>query len=318
MLVAAFSEANSLDTQPCAPLSSTPTPDQFYWPDKPTEHSRLSRFGMTCEPLMAIRGEELLTWYLAGFPARTSALPGKAPESPEREADYGATWRGSLAKYDHDSRSWKTAQLCLLGESESSSVIWPRSGMTRGGLCWELPTLERPTYETGSGYSPRYPTPNIEGYRSDGELKLLAAAVTDRTEYEMMASRACRSKKERFFPTPTTQDNAQIQGQYKTNGTTLAGFVRMFPTATATATASKGSSPASLVRKSGKSREYDRLDHFVLADSLRTGVSGHLNAEWQEWLMGWPIGATALKPLETAKYREFERQHGECLEAPEC
>lgn len=143
--------------------------------------------------------------------------------------------------------------------------------------------LERPTFETDSGFSPRYPTPNIEGHRSDGELKLLAAAVTDRAEYEMMASRACRSKKERFFPT-------------------------------ATATAAKGSSPASLVRSSGKSREYDRLDHFMMAGSLRTGVRGHLNPDWQEWLMGWPIGATALKPLETDKFREFVQQHGEFSE----
>lgn len=35
------------------------------------------------------------------------------------------------------------------------------------------------------------------------------------------------------FPTPTTQANAQVKGQYsKTTGTTLAGYVNMFPTPT--------------------------------------------------------------------------------------
>ena len=35
------------------------------------------------------------------------------------------------------------------------------------------------------------------------------------------------------FPTPTTQANAQVKGQYsKTTGTTLAGYVKMFPTPT--------------------------------------------------------------------------------------
>jgi hypothetical protein len=31
-----------------------------------------------------------------------------------------------------------------------------------------------------------------------------------------------------------------------------------------------------------------------------------------EWLMWWPIGHTDLKPLETAKYREWQQQHSIC------
>lgn len=67
------SEGNSLDGKPSAPLNITPTPDQYYWPDKTTEHSRLSRFGMTCAPLTASHGADLLMWYLAGFLAKTLA-----------------------------------------------------------------------------------------------------------------------------------------------------------------------------------------------------------------------------------------------------
>lgn len=37
---------------------------------------------------------------------------------------------------------------------------------------------------------------------------------------------------------------------------------------------------------------------------------GRLNPEWVEWLMGWPIGHTALKPLETDRYQEWLRWHG--------
>lgn len=36
---------------------------------------------------------------------------------------------------------------------------------------------------------------------------------------------------------------------------------------------------------------------------------GTLNPEWDEWLMGWPIGWTELKPLETGRFREWLRQH---------
>lgn len=46
-LVEEFSAQYFSDTGLSALLNTTPTPDQSYWPDKTTEHSRLSRFGMT-------------------------------------------------------------------------------------------------------------------------------------------------------------------------------------------------------------------------------------------------------------------------------
>jgi hypothetical protein len=36
---------------------------------------------------------------------------------------------------------------------------------------------------------------------------------------------------------------------------------------------------------------------------------GQLNPEWVEWLMGWPIGHTALEPLEMVRYQEWLQQH---------
>lgn len=38
-------------------------------------------------------------------------------------------------------------------------------------------------------------------------------------------------------------------------------------------------------------------------------LGGLLNPEWTEWLMGWPIGHTALEPLEMDKYQEWRQQH---------
>jgi hypothetical protein len=37
---------------------------------------------------------------------------------------------------------------------------------------------------------------------------------------------------------------------------------------------------------------------------------GRLNPTWVEWLMGWPLGATDLKPLEMDKYQQWLEQHG--------
>jgi len=36
---------------------------------------------------------------------------------------------------------------------------------------------------------------------------------------------------------------------------------------------------------------------------------GRLNPEWIEWLMGWPINWTELKPLAMARFHEWQRQH---------
>jgi hypothetical protein len=40
-----------------------------------------------------------------------------------------------------------------------------------------------------------------------------------------------------------------------------------------------------------------------------------LNPCWVEQLMGWPTGSTDLKPLETAKFQEWQQQHSLNLQA---
>jgi hypothetical protein len=52
-----------------------------------------------------------------------------------------------------------------------------------------------------------------------------------------------------------------------------------------------------------------------LATALKNGEpenlnNGPLNPEWCEWFMGWPIGWTELRPLETDKFRNALRKHG--------
>lgn len=41
---------------------------------------------------------------------------------------------------------------------------------------------------------------------------------------------------------------------------------------------------------------------------------GGLRLALREWIMGWPIGWTALEPLETDKLRQWFRSFGDCLE----
>jgi hypothetical protein len=46
--------------------------------------------------------------------------------------------------------------------------------------------------------------------------------------------------------------------------------------------------------------------------TLATHAGGKLNPMWVEWLMGWPLGWTDLKPLEMDKYQAWQQQHGDC------
>lgn len=44
---------------------------------------------------------------------------------------------------------------------------------------------------------------------------------------------------------------------------------------------------------------------------LNALVGGPLNPEWCEWLMGFPIGWTALSPLEMHRLQQWQRLHSE-------
>lgn len=277
-LVVEYSGVRFSDIVSSAQSSETPTPQAFWCGDKTTEHSRLSRFGMTCVPLTENHGAALLTWFQEGFLARTSVLPETAQDLTASALDSGEKWRGSLAKYDPVSHSLKTAQLSFLEDLTGCLLTLPRSGWMRDGECFPLPMLAQGTSGKEFGF---WPTPNVIGFRSDGELAILARNLTDRSEFVAMSDRACKSKRERFFPT-------------------------------ATATAYKGWSA-----NHNRANTDDRIDYTIEREAHYSGLTGRLNPDWLEWLMGWPIGHTALKPLEMGKFQEWRRQHGDCLEANE-
>ncbi len=136
-LVEAYSEDTSLAGEPSALLNVMPTQRQFWRNDKMMDVLSRSPFGLMWKPLTDDRGKELLTLFRAAFPVKTSQPPARAQGSPEHDLGYGERWQELSAKYDLDSRSWKT-HLCLWVEDLPwSSVILPRWGMMRDGVCWE-------------------------------------------------------------------------------------------------------------------------------------------------------------------------------------
>ena len=112
------------------------------------------------------------------------------------------------------------------------------------------------------------------------------------------------------IPTPTVCGNYNRPSPGAKSGMGLATFVRKYPTATATA--SKGWS-----KNHNRANSNDRLDYVVEREAYESGQPGRLNPDWEEWLMGFPIGWTALKPLAMDRFREWQQQHSPCLQATE-
>lgn len=46
-----------------------------------------------------------------------------------------------------------------------------------------------------------------------------------------------------------------------------------------------------------------------LPGAVGSGIGGQLNPNWVEWLMGWPVGWTDLKPLETDRFQQWLEVH---------
>lgn len=153
---AASSEGSCSDGGPCAPSRSNRTPLAYCAPGRTTAFSRRSLSGTTFGRLTESLGAGLLTWYLAGFPARKSALLARVRGSVVNGQGSGWNLPASFVKYDPTTCGWRTRQLSLFGGLEKFSETWPRWGSMRGGECSPLPTLEHDTSESGFGY---WPTP---------------------------------------------------------------------------------------------------------------------------------------------------------------
>jgi hypothetical protein len=150
-LVAEYLAENSLDGEQSAPSNGNPIPLAFLPPDKMTAFSRLSRSGMTFAPLTDDLGEDVLTWFLAGFPARTSVAPEKAQESTENDLECGWKWPESFAKWHPATSSWKTRQCSLLEGLDEFSETWPKWGSMQDGECFPLGRLGLTTYASVCG-----------------------------------------------------------------------------------------------------------------------------------------------------------------------
>ena len=282
-LVAESLGENCLDGKPSVQSKSTATAPVYYVGDKTKEFSRLSRFGMTLQPLTADRGEALLTSFREAFLAKTFQQPEEAQESTENVRDSGVRWRELSVKYDQDLSSWRTHQ-CLFQEVlEESSLTLPRWGLMRNGELSERTTPKHLTNEIESGC---WPTPSANNYEQTDLDKLLERRERIKSQgingngFGLTLANAVLIEERKTWATPRTSD-------FKSCGPV-----------------------------GSKSHHYMTEKQYLCAQVKEEDQpTGHLNPDWTEWLMGWPIGWTDSKQLETDKFQQWWDSHGERLDS---
>jgi len=313
---------NCLDGKPSVQSKSTATAPVYYVGDKTKEFSRLSRFGMTLQHLTADRGEALLTSFQEAFLAKTFQQPEEAQASPENVQDSGVRWRELSVKYDQDLSSWRTHQ-CLFQEVlEESSLTLPRWGLMRNGELSERTTPEHLTSETESGY---WPTPQVGMIR--GENYTLETSFKHWQEgRQVHLSQVVRDQ--RMWPTPSANNYEQTdldkllerRERIKSQGINGNGFGLTLANAVLIEERKTWATPRKSDFKScgpvgSKSHHHMTEKQYLCAQVKEEDQpTGHLNPDWTEWLMGWPIGWTDSKQLETDKFQQWWNSHGERLE----
>jgi hypothetical protein len=181
--------------------------------------------------------------------------------------------------------------------------------MTADGQCWELPTLEHRTSGTGSGCVPNgetfWRTPTAHEWKNTGHATQIHLSDQVRPSQVKNPKKAAA-----MWPTPVATDHLWNNSERleswqaradkkKAQGVNLQFALRhavqKWPTPTARDWKSGKASDATMERNSRP---------------LSEQIGGSLNPTWVEWLMGWPLGWTDLKPSETDKSHCAQPQRG--------
>ena len=172
--------------------------------------------------------------------ARTSPLPARAPASRASGPGYGVISPDLLARFDLDTRSWRTSQLSFLETTADGlaefSETWPRSGIARSGIAYRLPVLEPLTGGIGSGL---LPTPSAQESQPAPEMIEEMRAAQDQTHERLyLPGRKWHSQRTlsrivhtwEEFPTPTAHDHkGRGAGSYNRHKG-LDNHVKLWPT----------------------------------------------------------------------------------------
>jgi hypothetical protein len=232
--------------------------------------------------------------------ARTYPLLATAPDLPAAVPDSSGRYYEPFAWFDPQARCWRTWQRCLVEGWEIFSGTWPRSGMTRSGIAFRRAPLAPLTKETGSGSS--LPTPTAKANMMAPSMQKWAAhrnlVPTPRPCSGLRSSGANRTEIMRAleqWPTPRATDGShggRVTPRKSREGGNLVEAVSArstFATPTSRDWPCPSANPETLAKNSRP---------------LSEQIGGALNPTWVEWLMGFPLGWTALDVLATPSSRK--------------
>jgi len=271
-------------TAPSATSSGSPTALKSSRPGSEMDALTTPRSGTTCAPSTGDPGLDAWILSLAASRAKTSHAPGSVLASNVNALASGLRCSGSLAKFDHDSSSWRTCQASLLpGERwEPFSGAWPRAGMTCCGTAYRRRPAAPRTGGTGGGL---WPTPRVAVLA--GKAK---ATKTHGWDLPAAAKDSLEANPSRAWPTPCVADatgGRTTKGKDRPNECGLAKTVKMWTTPCADDTGHR-------------KKQYPQG-----GTALSTQAGGQLNPTWVEWLMGFPLGWTDCEPLATESFQSW-------------
>lgn len=135
--------------------------------------------------------------------AKTLAWQETAPELTDIVVVSGENTPELLAKYDRASSSWRTSQLCLVGDLSEFSETWPRSGLMRSGIAYQRPTLVPGNFGTEFGL---WPTPNATAFKGGRLSPRRGVANPERNNWQDWCSLVLGQR----YPAPETAE--QVMG----------------------------------------------------------------------------------------------------------
>jgi hypothetical protein len=248
--------------------------------------------------------------WISSLPDSPASLSVSREEETERQTKgtCGRRPSGSFAKWSPAAACWKTSQASLLtGTLEPFSGSWPRAGIVSGGIAFQRQPLVPLTKGIASGL---LPTPSATPYgTSQNEGKVPHKRPSRGTpSLDTMA-------RKNLWPTPTVGDSKSaggrcLPGSKAHPGTTLFeavvhGGPKIPPTWPTPKVARWAEDSQCAGTRKGKA---DTL--YAQICKTKNDRPGQLNPDWVEWLMGWPIGWTALEPLAMDRYPRWWRLHG--------
>jgi len=298
--VAAYSEPISLDSDPSDTLNGTDTASKSSPSGSKTASCTKPRSSAMSEHSLVKGTPQAIREWLTLLPQDSHVNRSVSPESEKAltmKETCGQRQQTLFGLSGLDSFCLKTcpeyASTCPWSSETCGDLVTPFADPSSLGLT----TLVRSTDENESG---SFPTPTVQDSENDG-----GPSQYNRNSIPLNAL-------VKMWPTPragkTTDENEETwmkrynEGKVSTPPLTLA--VKMWPTP---ASNSGTGGCTGLAGGSG-----NRLKLYAMLGKEEGKKMGcqSLNPYWVEWLMGWPLGWTDLKPLGMDKFRRWLQQHG--------